>query len=239
VGWVDAVLDNLIQGLKHSFLNGLRGVVGARLRLLISAIVQAWVPRQKIENALSGSGARPIALATGPRRPLRPPAPTPRSRSPNRCVRRARRPPPRSRFSFASTNLVWELGLVLWVLIGWQFTLAEYVGGIVMIVITTILLRLFISPQLEEIARRNAREADTGHQHHMAASEELDLASARHPCGLVVRRRAQLPRRLADALQGDHDRVFFSPGSSACSATGSSTRCSSSTPPPCPGRSRT
>ncbi|MDQ2801648.1 MAG: permease, partial [Pseudomonadota bacterium] len=70
-------------------------------------------------------------------------------------------------------NLVWELGLVLWVLIGWQFTLAEYVGGIVMIVLMTVMLRLFISPQLEEIARRNAREADTGHQHHMAASEQL------------------------------------------------------------------
>ena len=38
-------------------------------------------------------------------------------------------------FQFASTNLVWELGLVLWVLIGWQFTLAEYLGGIVMIVL--------------------------------------------------------------------------------------------------------
>ena len=36
-------------------------------------------------------------------------------------------------FQFASTNLVWELGLVLWVLIGWQFTLAEYLGGLVMI----------------------------------------------------------------------------------------------------------
>ena len=42
---------------------------------------------------------------------------------------------------FASTNLVWELGLVLWVLIGWQFTVAEYVGGIVMIVLMTLLLR--------------------------------------------------------------------------------------------------
>ena len=40
-----------------------------------------------------------------------------------------------SAFQFASTNLVWELGLVLWVLIGWQFALAEYVGGIVMIVL--------------------------------------------------------------------------------------------------------
>ncbi|MGI8716075.1 MAG: permease, partial [Solirubrobacteraceae bacterium] len=76
-------------------------------------------------------------------------------------------------FQFASTNLVWELGLVLWVLIGWQFTLAEYVGGIVMIVLMTALLRLFVSPQLEQIARRHAREADAGNQHHVAPSEEL------------------------------------------------------------------
>ena len=45
-------------------------------------------------------------------------------------------------FQFASTNLVWELGLVLWVLIGWQFTLAEYLGGIVMIALMAVLLRL-------------------------------------------------------------------------------------------------
>src|SRR5690348_12328532 len=36
-------------------------------------------------------------------------------------------------FMLASTNLVIELGLVLWVLIGWQFALSEYVGGIIMI----------------------------------------------------------------------------------------------------------
>ena len=60
-------------------------------------------------------------------------------------------------FQFASTNLVWELGLVLWVLIGWQFTLAEYVGGIVMIVLMALLLRLFVSPRLEERAREHAQ----------------------------------------------------------------------------------
>jgi uncharacterized membrane protein YraQ (UPF0718 family)/YHS domain-containing protein len=67
---------------------------------------------------------------------------------------------------------VWELGLVLWVLIGWQFTLAEYVGGIVMIVLMTLLLRLFVNRRLEQEARERAVNADTGHQHHMA-SEEL------------------------------------------------------------------
>src|SRR3954470_8758366 len=71
-------------------------------------------------------------------------------------------------FQFASTNLAWELGLVLWVLIGWQFTLAEYVGGMVMIVLMVVGLRLLVSPRLEEAARAHARDADTGHIHHAA-----------------------------------------------------------------------
>jgi uncharacterized membrane protein YraQ (UPF0718 family)/YHS domain-containing protein len=74
-------------------------------------------------------------------------------------------------FQFASTNLVWELGLVLWVLIGWQFTVAEFVGGIVMIVLMTVLLRVFVSPRLEESARAHAVEADTGHVHHTVGSD--------------------------------------------------------------------
>jgi uncharacterized membrane protein YraQ (UPF0718 family) len=122
---------------------------------LISAIVQAWVPRQKIENALSGSGARPIALATGlgAASPSCSYAAIAIAKS---LFQKGASAASALAFQFASTNLVWELGLVLWVLIGWQFTLAEYVGGIVMIVIMTIMLRLFVSPQLEEIARRHA-----------------------------------------------------------------------------------
>jgi uncharacterized membrane protein YraQ (UPF0718 family) len=71
-------------------------------------------------------------------------------------------------FQFASTNLVVELGVVLWVLIGWQFTLAELVGGLVMIAIMTVLLRLFISKRLEAQAREHATSAEAGHQHHSA-----------------------------------------------------------------------
>ena len=73
-------------------------------------------------------------------------------------------------FQFASTNLVWELGLVLWVLIGWQFTVAEYLGGIVMIVLMAALLRLFVNRRLEEQAREHAQLADSGHQHHSVSS---------------------------------------------------------------------
>ncbi|HEY2052990.1 MAG TPA: permease, partial [Solirubrobacterales bacterium] len=69
-------------------------------------------------------------------------------------------------FQFASTNLVWELGLVLWVLMGWQFTLAEFVGGSVMIALMAVLLRRFVSPALEARARRHAQDAaGEGHDH--------------------------------------------------------------------------
>ena len=109
-------------------------------------------------------------------------------------------------FQFASTNLVWELGLVLWVLIGWQFTLAEYVGGIVMIVLMAVLLRAFVSPRLEEQAREHAQEAEAGHVHHTRRQPD-ELAPAAHLGRRLDRRRPQLPRRLADALEGDRDRL--------------------------------
>jgi uncharacterized protein len=55
---------------------------------------------------------------------------------------------------------------VLWVLIGWQFTAAEYVGGILMIAVMTLLLRRFVSPADERAARRHAEAAEAGHHHH-------------------------------------------------------------------------
>jgi hypothetical protein len=77
-------------------------------------------------------------------------------------------------FQFASTNLVVELGVVIWVLIGWQFTLAEFVGGLVLIGAMTLLLRLFVSERLEVQARSHAQQADGGHQHR-SAGEALSI----------------------------------------------------------------
>src|SRR5712692_3647763 len=47
-------------------------------------------------------------------------------------------------FEFASTNLVIELGIILALLIGWQFTLAEFIGGPIMIVLMAVAFRLFV-----------------------------------------------------------------------------------------------
>jgi hypothetical protein len=78
-------------------------------------------------------------------------------------------------FQFASTNLVFELGLVLWLLLGWRFTLAEFVGGIVLIALMWFSLRLVVSRSREEQARAHAVLASSGHIHHSAETEHLPL----------------------------------------------------------------
>lgn len=158
------------HGLRDSFLMAWEVWWALVLGFAISAIVQAWVPRERIEGLMSGSGPRSVAWATG------------LGAASSSCsyaaiaigkslFQKGASATSALAFQFASTNLVWELGLVLWVLIGWQFTIGEYLGGIVMIVLMTVLLRLFVSRDLEQHAREHAREADTGHQHHMAGEQ--------------------------------------------------------------------
>ena len=59
-------------------------------------------------------------------------------------------------FMFASTNLVVELSVLLTVLLGWQFMLAEFVGGPIMITILVLLLKATITPRVVEAARKQA-----------------------------------------------------------------------------------
>jgi YHS domain-containing protein len=61
-------------------------------------------------------------------------------------------------FMLASTNLVIELGLVLWILIGWQFALSEYVGGIIMIGLLALAARFVFRPAVVEQARQHLVE---------------------------------------------------------------------------------
>ncbi len=61
-------------------------------------------------------------------------------------------------FELASTNLVIELGIILIVLMGWQFALAEFLGGILMVVFVGILFRLTLRPRLVQAARAQAEK---------------------------------------------------------------------------------
>jgi uncharacterized protein len=78
-------------------------------------------------------------------------------------------------FQFASTNLVFELGLVLWLFLGWRFTLAEFVGGIFLIVLMWGALHLLVSRDREEEMRDHARKAETGHVHPTATDVALNF----------------------------------------------------------------
>ena len=76
-------------------------------------------------------------------------------------------------FEFASTNLVIELGIILWILMGRQFTLAEFVGGILMIAILAVLFRLFLHDRLVEEARQ---QADRGLVGSMEGHATMDMS---------------------------------------------------------------
>jgi uncharacterized protein len=76
-------------------------------------------------------------------------------------------------FQFASTNLVIELGIIMAVLLGWQFTLAEFVGGPLMIVLLALLFRATLRPRLVEAARR---QADRGLAGRMEGHAGMDMA---------------------------------------------------------------
>jgi uncharacterized membrane protein YraQ (UPF0718 family) len=76
-------------------------------------------------------------------------------------------------FEVASTNLVLELGIVMIVLLGWQFALAEFVGAPVMVVILTFLFRRFLTRQMVERAKE---QADKGIAGSMEGHAEMDMS---------------------------------------------------------------
>jgi uncharacterized membrane protein YraQ (UPF0718 family)/YHS domain-containing protein len=169
---VSRLITGIGQGFENAFFMAYEVWWALVLGFAVSAIVQAWVPRAAIERRLAGEGAREAAWATG------------LGAASSSCsyaaiaiakslFQKGASARAALAFQFASTNLVWELGLVLWVLIGWRFALAEFAGGIVLIAIMWLLTRLFVSERAEDAARRHAQTADTGHEHHMAASDEI------------------------------------------------------------------
>jgi uncharacterized membrane protein YraQ (UPF0718 family) len=80
-------------------------------------------------------------------------------------------------FEIASTNLVVELGIILALLISWQFTLAEFIGGPIMIVAVAVAFRLFVRGRLIEAAREQADQGVAGSMEGHAAMD-MSIAAA-------------------------------------------------------------
>ena len=157
-------VDQIAQGLWNAFQMAWEVWWALVLGFVLSGIVQAWVPRTRMERALGGRGLRSLALATG-------------FGAASSSCSYAAVAIAKSAFQkgaslaavmalqFASTNLVFEIGIVIWIFIGWQFTLAEFVGGLILIVLMWIAIRVLVSRRAEEQAREHALAADTGHVH--------------------------------------------------------------------------
>ena len=165
---LNRISDGLWNAVQMAWEVGWALVLG----FLLSGIVQAWIPRARMERALGGRGAREAALATG------------LGAASSSCsyaaiaiakslFQKGASFASAMTFQFASTNLVFEIGIVMWIFLGWEFTLAEFVGGIILIALMWGALRLFVTRRLEEQAREHARVAEAGHEHHMAGGEKL------------------------------------------------------------------
>ncbi len=74
-------------------------------------------------------------------------------------------------FELASTNLVIELGIILIVLMGWQFAAAEFVGGILMVIFIGLIFRLTLTPKLVQMAKTQAEKGMMGRMEGHAAMD--------------------------------------------------------------------
>src|SRR5712672_1209627 len=142
------------------------------LGFTLSAVVQAVVRRQTIARLLGDDKPKALALATG------------LGAASSSCsyaavalaralFRRGASFTAAMVFEIASTNLVIELGIILALLISWQFTLAEFVGGPIMIVLVAVALRLFVRRRLIAAARQ---QADRGLAGSMEGHAAMDMS---------------------------------------------------------------
>lgn len=133
----------------------------------ISAALQVFVSKERMTQLLGRAGLKEILLATG------------FGAASSSCsyaaasigrsaFQKGAALIPALAFMFASTNLVIELGAVLWLLMGWHFVLAEIVGAFVLIGVMWLLMSIFFQKNLEAEAREHAKIDNHagGHCHH-------------------------------------------------------------------------
>ncbi len=160
------ILDPIRHALEMAFLMVWDIFWGLSRGFLFSAIIEEIVAKDEMSRLLPDSGLRSIAIASG------------LGAASSSCsyaavamarsmVRKGADFTAAMAFQFAATNLVLELGVLLIVLLGWQFGVAEFVGGPIMIVLLVLTFRLTLKPRQAEAAitqaKRNVQGAMEGH----------------------------------------------------------------------------
>lgn len=130
------------------------------LGYIISSLIQVLVTRQRMQQAMGKEGPRSIALGTffGF---LSSSCSFSALATTRAIFNKGAGLAPSLAFMLASTNLVIELGMVIAVFLGWQFVVGEYVGGILLILVTWLLVRITRPRRLEAQARKKMEDGDT------------------------------------------------------------------------------
>src|SRR5438309_5202401 len=147
------------------------------LGFLISAVVQSVVSRQAVVGALGSDDLRGITFATllGAASSSCSYAAVAVGRG---LFRKGATFANALLFEFASTNLVFELGLVLLVLLGWQFVAADFAGGVLMIAILAVVFKYALRASLVDAARAQAEKGVRGR---MEGHGDMDMSLSGGP----------------------------------------------------------
>jgi uncharacterized membrane protein YraQ (UPF0718 family) len=169
---MSTITHALVSALSMAFAMGWEILWPLILGFALSGVVQAVVTKGEMGRLLPDSSLRSIVIATalGVASSSCSYAAVALARS---IFRKGADFVAAMAFQFASTNLVLELGIVLAVLIGWQFVAAEFVGGLIMVAVLTVMLRAVMTPQRIAEAKR---QADRGLAGRMEGHAAMDMS---------------------------------------------------------------
>jgi uncharacterized protein len=165
-------MEHVLDALKMTVAMAWEILWALVLGFFLSAVVQAVVRKEEMSRLLPDDSPRTVAIACG------------LGAASSSCsyaavalarslFRKGANFTAAMVFQFASTNLVLELGILLAVMMGWRFTLAEFIGGPLMIALLVVFMRSFVSPPLVEAARK---QAERGFQGRMEGHASMDMS---------------------------------------------------------------
>ena len=168
------MIDAIGHALGMAFAMGWEILWPLILGFLLSAVVQAVVSHRQMSRLLPDDRPRSIAtaLALGAASSSCSYAAVALARS---LFRKGANFAAAMAFELASTNLVLELGIIMLVLLGWQLTLAEFIGAPIMVALLVVLFRWFLSRRLVDEAKA---QADRGVAGRMEGHAEMDMSVA-------------------------------------------------------------
>lgn len=166
------MLEAILNALKMIFFMGWEIFWALSLGFLLSGIIQATVSKGKFSQLLPDASIKSLGISCG------------LGAASSSCsyaavaltrsiILKGANFIAAMGFQIASTNLVIELGIVMFVLLGWQFVVADYIGGILIIYIVAVLFKRFVPKRLIQEAETQAEKGFSGK---MEGHAKMDMA---------------------------------------------------------------